>query len=165
MPRQTAMVEIREVPVRGAARDVAINERGAALLETASPCRLCCSICVGIFEFGRAYQTWQVLTNAAREGARVAVVSGTTGPGGRRRAVRIPSGDRTARERPSAAPIAVNRPGRRSAPPATRRHRGHDPVPVLFHRARPGSAVRKAGIHHWRPDALTAVAIMRNEPA
>jgi Flp pilus assembly protein TadG len=31
---------------------------------------------VGIFEFGRAYQTWQVLTNAAREGARVAVVTG-----------------------------------------------------------------------------------------
>jgi Flp pilus assembly protein TadG len=33
---------------------------------------------VGIFEFGRAYQTWQVLTNAAREGARVAVLPGTT---------------------------------------------------------------------------------------
>ena len=31
-------------------------------------------ISVGIFEFGRAYQTWQVLTNAAREGARVAVL-------------------------------------------------------------------------------------------
>lgn len=29
---------------------------------------------VGIFEFGRAYQTWQVLTNAAREGARIAVL-------------------------------------------------------------------------------------------
>jgi Flp pilus assembly protein TadG len=32
----------------------------------------------GIFEFGRAYQTWQVLTNAAREGARLAVIQGTT---------------------------------------------------------------------------------------
>ena len=31
-------------------------------------------VSVGIFEFGRAYQTWQVLTNAAREGARVAVL-------------------------------------------------------------------------------------------
>ena len=30
-------------------------------------------IAVGIFEFGRAYQFWQVLTNAAREGARVSV--------------------------------------------------------------------------------------------
>jgi len=28
---------------------------------------------VGIFEVGRAYQTWQVLTNAAREGARMSV--------------------------------------------------------------------------------------------
>jgi Flp pilus assembly protein TadG len=35
-------------------------------------------VCVGILEFGRAYQTWQVLTNAAREGARVAVLPGTT---------------------------------------------------------------------------------------
>ena len=35
-------------------------------------------IAVGIFEFGRAYQTWQVLTNAAREGARVSIISGKT---------------------------------------------------------------------------------------
>ena len=35
-------------------------------------------ISVAIFEFGRAYQTWQVLTNAAREGARVAVIAGTS---------------------------------------------------------------------------------------
>jgi len=33
---------------------------------------------VGIFEFGRAYQTWQVLTNAAREGARLAVLPDPT---------------------------------------------------------------------------------------
>ncbi len=31
-------------------------------------------VAVVIFEFGRAYQTSQVLTNAAREGARVAVL-------------------------------------------------------------------------------------------
>jgi len=35
-------------------------------------------VSVGIFEFGRAYQTWQVLTNAAREGARLAVIQGST---------------------------------------------------------------------------------------
>jgi Flp pilus assembly protein TadG len=29
---------------------------------------------IGIFEFGRAFQTWEVLTNAAREGARVAIL-------------------------------------------------------------------------------------------
>jgi Flp pilus assembly protein TadG len=35
-------------------------------------------VCVGIFEFGRAYQTWQILTNAAREGARTACLPGST---------------------------------------------------------------------------------------
>ena len=54
------------------------NERGAALLEAAVTIPLILLISVAIFEFGRAYQTWQVLTNAAREGARVAVLSGTT---------------------------------------------------------------------------------------
>ena len=52
------------------------RERGAAMLETALVMPLVLLVCVGIFEFGRAYQTWQVLTNAAREGARVAVLPG-----------------------------------------------------------------------------------------
>jgi Flp pilus assembly protein TadG len=51
------------------------NERGAALLETAITIPIILLITVGIFEFGRAYQTWQVLTNAAREGARIAVLA------------------------------------------------------------------------------------------
>jgi len=50
------------------------NERGAALIETAITIPLVLLVCVGIFEFGRAYQTWQVLTNAAREGARQAIL-------------------------------------------------------------------------------------------
>jgi Flp pilus assembly protein TadG len=54
------------------------HERGAALIETALVLPLLLLVVVGIFEFGRAYQTWQVLTNAAREGARVAVLPGTT---------------------------------------------------------------------------------------
>lgn len=54
------------------------NERGAALLETAITIPLILAVCVAIFEFGRAYQTWQVLTNAAREGARVAILAETT---------------------------------------------------------------------------------------
>ena len=45
-----------------------------AILETALTLPLVLLICVGIFEFGRAFQTWQVMTNAAREGARVAVL-------------------------------------------------------------------------------------------
>ena len=54
------------------------DERGAALLETAITIPVILLIAVGIFEFGRAYQTQQVLTNAAREGARVAILPATT---------------------------------------------------------------------------------------
>lgn len=54
------------------------DQRGAALLETAITIPLVLLVTVSIFEFGRAYQTWQVLTNAAREGARVAILADTT---------------------------------------------------------------------------------------
>jgi len=50
------------------------SERGAAIIETAITLPLLLLVSVGIFEFGRAFQTWQVMTNAAREGARVAVL-------------------------------------------------------------------------------------------
>ena len=50
------------------------SARGAALLEAALTLPLMLLVSVSIFEFGRAYQTWQILTNAAREGARVAVL-------------------------------------------------------------------------------------------
>jgi Flp pilus assembly protein TadG len=52
------------------------DETGTAILETALTLPLLLLVSVSIFEFGRAYQTWQVLTNAAREGARVAVLPG-----------------------------------------------------------------------------------------
>ena len=48
------------------------------MVEAAITIPLLLVLMVGIFEVGRAYQTWQVLTNAAREGARMAVTpSGT----------------------------------------------------------------------------------------
>ena len=50
------------------------DTRGTALLEAAVTIPLLLLVSVGIFEFGRVYQTWQVLTNAAREGARIAVL-------------------------------------------------------------------------------------------
>ncbi len=52
------------------------DERGQALVEAAMITPLVLLLMVGIFEIGRAYQTWQVLTNAAREGARASVVVG-----------------------------------------------------------------------------------------
>ena len=54
------------------------NQRGAALIEAAITIPIILLIAVGIFEFGRAYQTWQVLTNAAREGARMAILTDKT---------------------------------------------------------------------------------------
>lgn len=54
------------------------SEKGAALLEAAITIPILLLISVGIFEFGRAFQTWQVITNAAREGARMAVLPDPT---------------------------------------------------------------------------------------
>lgn len=54
------------------------NDRGQGILETALVLPLLLLVSVSIFEFGRAYQTEQVLTNAAREGARLAVIPGST---------------------------------------------------------------------------------------
>jgi hypothetical protein len=51
------------------------KERGAALIETAITIPMILLVSIAIFEFGRAYQTWQVLTNAAREGARVGILA------------------------------------------------------------------------------------------
>ena len=59
-------------------RRLAGDDAGTALLETAMTLPLLLMVCIGIFEFGRAYQTWQILTNAAREGARLAVLPGMT---------------------------------------------------------------------------------------
>lgn len=53
------------------------NERGSALLEVGITLSMLLLIGVGIFEFGHAYRTWQVLTNAAREAARVAILPNT----------------------------------------------------------------------------------------
>jgi Flp pilus assembly protein TadG len=54
------------------------GDDGAALIEAAFVLPLLLFVSIGIIEFGRAFQTWQIVTNAAREGARVAVLSGMT---------------------------------------------------------------------------------------
>jgi Flp pilus assembly protein TadG len=57
------------------------DERGAAMIETALTLPLILLLSISVFEFGRAFQHWQVITNAAREGARVATLPGTTDEG------------------------------------------------------------------------------------
>jgi Flp pilus assembly protein TadG len=49
------------------------GERGNALIESAITIPILLLLMVGIFEVSRAYETWQVITNAAREGARMSV--------------------------------------------------------------------------------------------
>jgi Flp pilus assembly protein TadG len=71
--------------LRGTARRLG-GERGTALLEAALTLPLLLLLAVSIFEFGRAFQTWEVLTNAAREGARVAVLPDSTTAGTEARA-------------------------------------------------------------------------------
>lgn len=58
--------------------DLRTRERGSAMVEAAISIPLLLVLMVGIFEVGRAYQTWQVLTNAAREGARVSITPSST---------------------------------------------------------------------------------------
>ncbi len=54
------------------------DERGQALIETALTFPLVLLLSISVFEFGRAFQHWQVVTNAAREGARLAALPGIT---------------------------------------------------------------------------------------
>jgi len=50
------------------------GERGAELIETALTLPLILLVAVGIIEFGFVFQKYEVITNAAREGARVYVL-------------------------------------------------------------------------------------------
>lgn len=54
------------------------RDAGQSLAEFAILLPVLMGVLVGIFEFGRAWNIDQVLTNAAREGARLAVVPTTT---------------------------------------------------------------------------------------
>lgn len=62
----------------GRARRWGADQTGQAILETAFVLPVILLIAVGILEFGRAFQTWQVVTNAAREGARMAILPSST---------------------------------------------------------------------------------------
>ena len=65
------------------------GQRGQALIETALTLPIVLVISISIFEFGRALQVWQLLTNAAREGARVAVLPGADRRGIKERVLQL----------------------------------------------------------------------------
>ena len=52
------------------------NERGAVLIEFALVLPLLLVLFAGMFDLGLAFQRYQAVTNAAREGARMAVLPG-----------------------------------------------------------------------------------------
>jgi Flp pilus assembly protein TadG len=52
------------------------SDRGAELVEFALTFPLLLLVCLGIIDFGLLFQRYEVLTNAAREGARVSVLPG-----------------------------------------------------------------------------------------
>jgi Flp pilus assembly protein TadG len=52
------------------------SERGSELIEFALVCPLLLLLVLGIVDFGFLFQRFEVVTNAAREGARLAVLQG-----------------------------------------------------------------------------------------
>jgi len=58
------------------------RSRGQALVEFALVIPVLILIFMGLFDFGRAVFAWNSLSNAAREGARVAIVDQNTDAGG-----------------------------------------------------------------------------------
>jgi Flp pilus assembly protein TadG len=52
------------------------NERGQAIVELALTLPLLLLVVLGVFDFGLMFQRYEVVTNAAREGARVGVLPG-----------------------------------------------------------------------------------------
>ena len=159
MSRQNATVEIREVPQCGADR-VCHSERGAAILQTAIALPIILMICVGIFEFGRAYQTWQVLTNAAREGARVAAVRGTSDLEVETAVRTYLASERLGGGAAAAAPIAVNRKvalGSNTGTQVTIQY------PFSFILLDPAVRFVRPASTTGAPLTMSAVAIMRNE--
>ena len=53
-------------------------ERGAELIEMAIVTPILLMIIAGIFDFGMMFRAWEIVTNAAREGARVGTLPGYT---------------------------------------------------------------------------------------
>ena len=88
------------------------GEKGAELIEMAFVILLFVVLMVGVFEFGRAYNIYQNITNAAREGARFAVAPARGGtinyPSNSEVSGVINSFMQSANLNPAAATISIN---------------------------------------------------------
>ena len=138
------------------------SERGAAIIETALTLPILLLVCVGIFEFGRAYETSQVLTNAAREGARVAILPA---PGAGAADTRVRdylklgglTSDSTVGVDITSVPVSLGAAGTASASKVTVTY------PFSFIVLQPVAQLVVKGSTTGGPITLTATAVMRNE--
>jgi Flp pilus assembly protein TadG len=138
------------------------EHRGAAIVEVALTLPLLLLVSVGIFEFGRAYQTWQVLTNAAREGARIAVLPGSTDTSVRNRVVDYMQTGQLPQATHSTISISHNTAIDVGAGSAT----GSEVVisyPFSFIMLQPVASLIVPGTSLGSPIIMAASAMMRNE--
>jgi Flp pilus assembly protein TadG len=141
------------------------QERGVAIIEAAITLPLLLLLSVGVFEFGRAFQHWQVLTNSAREGARVAVLPGSTDQAVRTRVQNyLTAGGVPAPVAPATVGIAVNRnaqlpigAGTAAASTVTVSY------PFQFIVLQPVAELVVSGSTVGEPLTMTASSTMRNE--
>jgi Flp pilus assembly protein TadG len=142
------------------------SERGAALVEMAITLPLLLFVAFGIFEFGRAFQYWQVLTNSAREGARLAVLPGSTnGEVSNRVQTYITGGGLPAPTAPATIGVAVNRAAQIQIGPGRTASASTVTVtyPFRFIALQPLAQLVVPGSTTGEPITMTASTTMRNE--
>ena len=138
------------------------GERGVAMIETAITLPIVLLVAVGIIEFGRAYQTWQVLTNAAREGARVAVLPGVNDATVRTRVQAYMSSGQLSAAASADIDITRNNPIAIGGATATASQVQID-YPFTFMVLQPVARLVVAGSTAGAPLTMRAAATMRNE--
>jgi Flp pilus assembly protein TadG len=142
------------------------GERGAALIEAAVTLPLLLFISLGIFEFGRAFQYWQVLTNSAREGARVAVLAGIDDAAVQDRVeAYMEAGGLPAPAAPAAVDIEIDRSATIQIGPGRTASASTVTVtsPFRFIALQPVARLVVAGSDVGAPITMTASTTMRNE--
>jgi Flp pilus assembly protein TadG len=155
-------IHTNEMPVARTPGGRGRSERGAALLEVALTLPILLLVAVGIFEFGRAYQTWQVLTNAAREGARIAVLPGTDDASVENRVQEyMAAGQLSAAD---GATVTITRDNEIAIGTGTATaSRVEVAYPYTFSVLQPVANLVVAGSTAGEPITMTATATMRNE--
>lgn len=132
------------------------------MIEAAMTLPLLLLVCVGIIEFGRLYQTWQVMTNAAREGARIAVLPSLPSGGVDTRVRQyLQSGglnsDSTVGVSVAAVNVSIGSGGTASGSKVTVTY------PFTFMALQPIAQLVVPGATAGAPITLTTTATMRNE--